>query len=562
MSAGEAGRSSVALGVLLAGALLIGSAAFAGAPLPAEVVRYPELVLYSGKVVTVDPAFSIQEAVAVRDGRILAVGPTARIRTLAGPETLQIDLRGRTLIPGLYDSHLHMFRAGFYWAKELRLDGVTSLAELLQRVRERASELRPGEWIITLGVWHEDQLRERRMPMRQELDQAAPDHPVYLQALHTHAVANTAALRAAGIAASTAAPRGGQIEKGPDGEPTGVLRGAALPLVTDKWPRPTFEEKIAGLQLVMHDFNRVGITSVLEATGRGVRDEDYHVLYEAWRRGLLTVRVAFPFHAPGGLEHVRQWLRFAPGYFGDEWLRTIGVGEWVSSRLSDDVTPPRKVAPEVREEFRQIALELARNRRSLHLHATNDTTIDAILDVLEEVDRQHPIRDLRYTLTHIELVTDAQIARMKRLGMGAALQSRQVIQGGRMRRAWGERGLEVPPFRKFLAQEVPVGLGTDTTVVAAYSPFFTLWWAVTGKMIGGEQLRRRELLSREEALRLHTVGSAWFSFEEKLKGSLEPGKLADMVVLNEDYLTVPEDRIKELRAVMTIAGGRIVYQEP
>lgn len=553
--------ATVALAAALA--LPAGEAA-AQAPAPAAVLHHPELVLVNGKVVTVDDRFTIQEAVAVRDGRILAVGTSAVVRALAGPRTRVVDLGGRTVIPGLIDVHMHFLRAGFRWRYEVRLDEARTVPDVLRLVQQRAAQRPPGEWILTFGGWHYEQLQEGRAPTREELDRAAPNHPVMLRILLPHpsshfAVLNTAGLKAAGITRDTAAPASGVIEKDAAGEPTGVLRRAAVPLVFPKLPRPMLQDKVEGLKLVMRDFHAVGLTGVIEMVGGGVTDEDYKVLFESWRRKELTIRTALHIYTHK-LEDVQRWLAHLPVGFGDEWLKINGFGEQLLAAVQDNIAPTFLLSPAGLEDYRKLVTELAKNRWSFQQHTTLGTTAKTYLDIYEEVDRQYPIRDLRWSMAHVELISGEDLTRAKRLGVGVTIQDRQVIGSELMKQAWGAAAEAGPPLRKMMAAGIPVGAGTDATVVAPYNPFITLWWMVTGKDWRGRVARPGERLSREEALRVHTMGSAWFSFDEKIKGSIEVGKLADLVVLTRDYLTVPEDEIRETKAAMTIVGGRVVHE--
>ena len=528
-----------------------------------EVLHYPDLVLINGKIITVDKSFSVQQAVAIREGKILAVGPTAKIRPLADSKTKVVDLKGRTVIPGLIDSHIHFLRAGFTWRREVRLDRARSVPEVLGLIEKRASQVSPGEWILTFGGWDTSQLQERRAPTRQELDRIAPDNPVMLRILLPHpsthfAVLNSAGLKAVGITRETAAPQNGVIEKDSDGEPTGVLRRAAVTMVFPKLPRPSFEDKVEGLKLVMRDFNAAGLTSVIEVVGAGVTDNDYKVLFELWRRRDLTIRTALQINTDK-VEDAQRWIHHFPFGFGDDWLKVNGFGEQLVGAVQDNLASSFPLKPEGLEEYQKFVTEVAKNRWSIQQHTTLGTTAKAYLDIYEAVDRQYPIKDLRWAMAHLETISEADIQRMKRLGMGATIQSRQVIQSELMKQAWGEAVSSAPPVKKMLAIGLPVGAGTDATVVTPYHPFTTLWWLVTGKDWGGRAVRQ-DRLNREEALRLHTMGSAWFSFDEKNKGSIEPGKLADLVVLTDDYLTVPEDKIRDISSVMTIVGGRVVYE--
>ncbi len=543
----------------------VGSTQTRPSPVRSEVLHHPGLILINGKIITVDKNFSIQQAVAIRDEKIFAGGSTSRIKGLAGAKTKVIDLKGRTVIPGLIDSHMHFLRAGFRWRQELRLDTARSVSDILGLVEKRVSQIRPGDWIITFGGWHESQLKEQRAPTRAELDRVAPNNPVVLRILLPHpsthfAALNSAALKAVGITRETAAPERGIIEKDADGEPTGVLRRAAVDLALRKLPRPSFQDKLEGLKLVMRDFHAAGLTSVIEMVGGGVVDEDYKVLFESWRRKELTIRTALNIYTTK-LEDAQRWFHHLPMGFGDEWLKVNGLGEQLLNAVQDNIAPTFPLSQAGLEEYQKLVTEAAKNRWSIQQHTTLGTTAKAYLDIYEAVDRQYPIKDLRWSLAHMEMVAEADLERMKRLGMGVTIQDRQVIGSELMKQAWGEAAASGPPMKKMLQMGLPVGAGTDATVVAPYPPFTTLWWMVTGKDWGGRVVRPNERLSREEALRVHTLGSAWFSFDEKIKGSIETGKLADLVVLSDDYLTVPEDRIRDISAVMTIVGGRIAYEK-
>lgn len=543
--------------------LLAGHAFAQGGP-PAAVLHYPDIVLVSGKVVSVDDRFSVHEAVAIRQDKFLAVGTSAEIRALAGPRTRVVDLKGRTVIPGLIDVHMHFLRAGFRWRQEVRLDEARSVSDILRLLQQRAAQRPAGEWILTFGGWEPNQLQERRGPTREELDRVAPQHPVFLRVLLPHprthyAVLNTAGLRVAGITRDSAVPAGGVIEKDASGEPTGVLRQAAVGLIFPRLPRPTFQEKVEGLKLVMRDFHAVGLTSVIEMVGGGVVEEDYKVLFDLWRRGELTIRTALNI-TTNGLQDVQRWIAHLPVGFGDQWLKVNGFGEQLLGAVQDNIAPAFSLPAAGLEEYRKLITEIAKHRWSLQQHTTLGSTATSYLDIYEEVDRQYPIRDLRWALAHVEMITEADLARVKRLGMGVTIQDRQVIGSELMKQAWGAAADSGPPMKRMLELGLPVGTGTDATVVAPYNPFITLWWMVTGKDWGGRVVRPQERVSRREALRVHTVGSAWFSFDEKVKGSIEPGKLADLVVLTDDYLTVPEDKIREIKAALTIVGGRVVYE--
>ncbi|MBI3636690.1 MAG: amidohydrolase [Candidatus Rokubacteria bacterium] len=523
--------------------LLLAAVSVAAAQTPPAVLHYPELVLVNGKVVTVDDRFRIARAVAVRQDRILAVGTDAEVRALAGPETRVIDVGGRTVVPGLIDSHNHMLRAGFRWPQEVRLDEMTSVEEILAAVKARAARLKPGEWILTLGGWHESQLRERRMPTREELTAAAPENPVLLHELLAAAVMNDLAAKALGVTA-----------------PDGIVRGAPnVVAIKAKLPPVPFEQKVQGLRAVMKDFNGWGITSTVEPIGGEMTDNDYEPAFELWRRKQMTIRMGLNIVVKD-LEGARWWIQALPGRFGDDWLKILGLGEIVIQQMWDQsVVASFPISRDTLADFEKVVRDSAQKGITLHLHATLESTINTMLGVFEEIDRQHPLRDLRLVFAHGEHITPPQLERMKKLGMGITVQDRQVIQADIMKRVWGDGMVAKPPLATIYRTGIPMGGGTDGTIVAPNSPFISMWWMITGKTLRGDVARTREHLTRAEALRVYTRGSAWVAHSEDRVGSIEPGKLADLAVLTADYLTVPEDDIRKITSVLTVIGGKVVH---
>jgi len=537
------------------------AAAAAQAWPPPILVSHPELVVVNAKVVTADDRFSIYQAVAIRDGKVLALGTTDQVRALAGPRTRVVDAGGRTVLPGLIDSHVHLLRAGFRWRWEVRVDEARSLQDILEAVRARTQQVPPGTWILVLGGWHWSQIRERRMPTREELDRIAPNHPVHVQALYDVAQMNSAAIKASGITGATPVPQGAVIEKDPQGNFTGVIRGfAGMRFAETKFPQPSLEDKAEGLRLAMRDFNAAGLTGVVEPVGGGVADEDYQALFELWRRKQMTVRMGLHIHADDA-EHALRWVRHLPAGFGDDMLRLHGLGEIVMWELWDGSMPVQfPISQETKARFQKIAEAAADRKIPIQLHATIETSMTAILDVLEEVHRRHPIDGLRFSIAHAEQITPQIMERMKRLGMGVLIQDRQIVSSDVMRRNWGARAEDAPPVKAVLESGLPMAGGTDGTIATPFRPFMSLWWYVSGKNWRGEVVRPTQRLSREEALRVYTRNGAWFTFEENKRGALIPGFLGDLIVLDKDYLTVPQDEIRFIRPVMTVVGGTVVYE--
>ena len=520
----------------------------------------PELIVVNAKVVTVDDQASIAQAFAVRDGRFLAVGDNAQIRAMAGAATRIIDAQGRTVTPGLNDGHIHMVRAGFWWKYEARLDETQSLAEILDIIKTRAQQTPRGTWILTLGGWHHSQIKERRMPTRAELDAVAPDHPVYVQALREVGQMNSMAMKLSAITASMPLPPGVSIGKDAAGQFDGVIRGfAGQTLAERSFPQQSFEDKVEGLRLVMRDFNAAGLTSTGETFGIGVAESDYQVLYELWRRRGMSVRVGAHFPTMN-FEHAQRWLDYPAAGFGDDMLLLNGLGEGVLNAMGDGYIPKQfPIAPEAKAELQKIVAAGARNQVSFQFHATIETTMNAMLDALEAAHAQTPIDKLRINFLHAEQITPSIIARMKKLGMGVQMQNRQSLGSELMKANWGERANDIPPVKTVINSGLPFAGGTDGTTSSSYRPFISIGWLVSGKNWRGDRVRPTERLTREQALRAYTRGSAWFTWEENRKGAITPGMLADFIVLDRDYLTVNEDDIRFIKPVLTAVGGKVVY---
>jgi predicted amidohydrolase YtcJ len=523
-----------------------------------------DTILLNGKIFTVDGRFTIAEAVAIRGQRVVSVGNNADVLELQGRGTKVIDLKKRAVIPGLIDNHAHFIRAPEH--DELRLDGVTSHKQALAMLAERVRTARAGEWIVTLGGWSEDQFTDdpRGFPV-EELDPIAPGNPVVLQAVYNQSYLNSAALKAAGIDAATPDPRGGRIEKDTSGNPTGVMRGAGgVAFVAARIPLPDKEHWLANVRKYVEGLNAMGITAWYDAGGRGVSDKHYEAYQTLADRGELNARVfwttirqpATPAEVDKVLAEIQQHTPFQ----GNDTFDNIGWGESVYLPATTNLVRNDFVArPEDMHEVRRIVQAVAEGGMFLNAHVEMENAIDAYLDEYEAVNKVEPIKGLRWVFSHLDQVTDTQLARMKRLGMYAGLHSRPLIQGALMHKVHGDRAWDMPPFRRVQDSGIVWGLGSDATAVTTTSPFFTLWFAVTGRMIGGRKVNR-QTITREEALIAHTRSNAYFVFQESNLGSIQSGKYADLVVLDRDYFRVPADQIKEIRPLMTMVGGKVVYQ--
>lgn len=532
---------------------------------PAQVTGTADTILINGKIVTVDDQFTIAQAIAVKGSRIIAVGKSDTVRQMAGPDTKVIDLQGRTVIPGLIDNHAHWIRAAEH--DELRFDGITSRAQAVRLLEERVRAAKPGAWIATLGGWSEEQFNDdpRGFPLA-ELDRIAPDNPVVIQAVYRHSYLNTAALKAAKIDETTANPPNGRIEKDANGKPTGLISGAGgVAFVAARIPLFNQDAWLANTRKLVSSLNAMGVTAWVDAGGRGMGAKHYAPYQYLADRGELNIRAYWTtIRQPSTPEQVDKVLAEIPQqkpFQGNEYFDNVGWGESVYSPVTTQLlrkesnTKPQDIA-----QMKRIAMALAERGLFLNSHVEMSDVIDVFLDVYEEIHKVHPIKGLRWAFSHLDQVTPAQLERMKRLDMYAEIHSRPLIQGALMHKVHGDQAWDMPPFRRIQNSGIRWGLGSDATAVTTSNPFYTLGFAVTGKMVGGRKVNR-QTITREEALIAHTRSNAYFLFQESNLGSIQEGKFADLLVLDRDYLKVPEDEIKDLRPLITMVGGRIVYQD-
>ena len=523
-----------------------------------------DTILVNGKIVTVDERFTIAQALAIKDKRIVAVGRTSDIRKLAGAGTRVIELDGRTVIPGLIDNHSHWIRAAEI--DELRFDGVTSRRQALRMVAERVRAAKPGEWIAVLGGWAEDQFTdEPRGFALAELDKIAPNNPVVLQAVYLQSYLNTAALKAAKIDETTADPPNGRIEKDASGKVTGVVRGAGgVAYVAARIPKFAGEEWLASARKLVAELNSMGLTAWLDAGGRGMSPAHYAPYRTLAERGELDIRVFWTtIRQPTNPQQMDKVVADIPNikpFQGNEYFDLVGYGESGYAPLTTQLLrATSNTKPEDLAQLKRLVSAIAERGLYLNLHVEMTEAIDAFLGVYEELNRERPIKGLRWSFSHLDQVTPGQLQRMKNLGMTAQIHSRPLIQGVLMHRVHGDKAWDMPPFRRIQDSGIHWGLGSDATAVTTSNPFYTLSLAVTGKMIGGHHVNR-QTITREEALIAHTRANALFLFQEGNLGSLQKGKLADLLVLDRDYLRVPEDQIKDIKPLITMVGGKVVYE--
>ncbi|MFJ3001550.1 amidohydrolase [Serratia liquefaciens] len=530
------------------------------------------LIITNGKFHTVDREAPTAQAVAIRDGKFLAVGSENDVMQHAGPETQVIDLHGHTAVPGLNDSHLHLIRGGLNYNLELRWEGVPSLADALRMLKEQALRTPSPQWVRVVGGWTEFQFAERRMPTLDEINQAAPDTPVFILHLYDRALLNRAALKVVGYTKDTPNPPGGEIQRDGNGNPTGMLiakpNAMILYATLAKGPKLPLEQQVNSTRQFMRELNRLGLTSAIDAGG-GFQNypDDYQVISELHDKQQLTLRIAynlFTQRPKQELEDFQLWTDMLKPGQGTDFYRHNGAGEMLVFSAADfeDFLQPRPDLPEgTEDELERVVRHLVEHRWPFRLHATYDESISRMLNVFEKVNRDIPFNGLHWIFDHAETISERNIERVKALGGGIAVQHRMAFQGEYFAERYGkEAAKQTPPVAKMLAAELSVGLGTDATRVASYNPWTALYWLVSGRTVGGMAMYDDSArLDRETALMLWTQGSAWFSTEQGKKGQIKVGQLADLAVLSQDYFSIPEEQIKGIESVMTVVDGKVVY---
>ena len=545
----------------VAGLHLAAALAFAAFALPVAAQSL-DTALVNGKIITLDDRSTIAEALAVRDGKIVAVGRSADIRDFAGPTTRIIDLGGRTVIPGLIDSHMHAIRAALFYATEVNWIGARSIDEAMARIAAAAHKAQPGQWIIVAGGWTEQQFAERRRPTQAELVAAAPDNPVYIQLFYSAALLSPAGFRALNIISDADVPPRGKIERDATGRPTGWINGdnPTITALFDKLPLPTFDESVAGTRQFFRELNRLGLTGVSDPGGFNLTAASYLPLFRVWHDRALTVRVVFSLFAqrPGKeLEDYQNLTQMLPMGFGDDMLRFNGIGENVTWGMYNNDSPTEVQ----KQQYYEIARWAASRGMTLTQHWSSDVSLQHLLDVFERVNREIPIAGLRWSIAHLNDGSVASFQRMKALGVGWLMQDAMYFGGDALIRTRGpETARHTPPIKTAMNMGVHVGGGTDAHRVMSYNPFVSLQWMIDGRTVAGTPTRDAdELPSREEALRLYTQGSAWFTHDDERRGALTVGRLADLAVLTKDFANVPTDEIGGIESLLTMVGGRIVY---
>jgi predicted amidohydrolase YtcJ len=531
-----------------------------------------DLILRNGRFTTLNPSLPSATAVAITDGRFTTVGRETEVMPLADPHTRIVDLKGRRVLPGLIDNHLHIIRGGLNFNMELRWDGVKSLADAMAMLKRQVAVTPPPQWVRVVGGFTAHQFAEKRLPTIEELNAVAPDTPVFLLHLYDRAFLNAAALRAVGYTKDTPEPPAGEIVRDAHGNPTGLLlakpNAAILYAALAKGPKLPFDYQVNSTRHFMRELNRLGLTGAIDAGGGSQNyPEDYAVIQKLADAGQLTMRLAYNLFTQkpkGEKDDFLNWTKTSKYKQGNDYFRHNGAGEMLVFSAADfeDFRQPRPdMPPEMEGELDQVVRILAQNRWPWRMHATYDETISRALDVFERVNQDIPLDGLNWFFDHAETISDESIERIAALGGGIAIQHRMAYQGEYFVERYGRGAAEeTPPIRRMMAAGLKVSGGTDATRVASYNPWVALAWLVTGKTVAGLRIYPpQNCLDRETALRMWTENVTWFSNEEGKKGRIQAGQFADLMVPDRDYFACAEDEIADITSDLTMVGGKIFY---
>ncbi|HMI04067.1 MAG TPA: amidohydrolase [Pedobacter sp.] len=535
-----------------------------------------DLIIYNGKIATMEKPGEFIQAIAVKDGIITATGTTKNIlANYQSAKTQIIDAKGKTIIPGLNDSHMHAIREGLNYNSELRWDGVKTLKRAMEMLKEQAARTPPGVWIKVIGGWNEFQFEEKRQPTLDEINAAVPDKPVFITYLYGKAFLNKKGIETLGYTKDTHY-EGSPLEQDKDGNLTGLMFAKETPkaiyttlaLTTKLTP----EERINSSVQFNRELNRFGLTSVVDAAGGGQNfPADYVTSLELAKSGKLSIRISYFLFAQQKNKELQDYEKWVAetivnkndNLFMDNGYTEEGAGENLVASAADfeNFLEPRIVlSPNMEADLEPIIRLLVKNRWPFRLHATYGESIDRMLNVFEKVNQDTPFNGLRWLFDHAETITPKELERVKKLNGGIAVQFRMYFQGELYQKQYGIPKTQLPPIKKMLDMGIPVGMGTDATRISTYNPWMAIHWLLTGKTIGGMQFwPKDQVLDKFTALKLYTSGSAWVSGEEKVKGKLVKGMYADFSILTDDYFSVPADKVRTIESELTVVNGKVVY---
>ncbi|MEN2399111.1 amidohydrolase [Flavobacterium sp. MC2016-06] len=542
----------------------------------AKAQQKADLIIYNGKIATMQKQNEFVEAIAMKNGIVLETGSDKNIlAAFKSPETKLVDAKGKTVIPGLNDSHMHVIREGLNYNSELRWDGVKTLKRAMEMLKEQAARTPDGVWIKVIGGWNEFQFEEKRQPTIEEINAAVPDKPVFITYLYGKAFLNKKGIEVLGYTKDTKY-EGSLLEQDTNGNLTGLMYAKETPkaiyMTMGLTTKLTPEERINSTIQYNHELNRFGLTSIIDAAGGSQNyPADYVTSLDLAKQNKLSLRISYYLFAQQKgkeLADYEKWVAETQVNKNDNLIIPNGyveegAGENIVASAADfeNFLEPRIVlSDEMESDLEPIIRLLVKNRWPFRLHATYGESIDRMLNVFEKVNKETPFNGLRWFFDHAETITNPELERVKKLGGGIAVQFRMYYQGELYTKLYGTPKTQLPPIKKMLSMGIPVGAGTDATRISTFNPWMSLHWLLTGKTIGGMQFwPEDQTLNKFTALQLYTSGSAWFSGEEKVKGKLAKGMYADMAILSDDYFSIKTDDVRNIESVMTIVNGKIVY---
>ncbi len=540
------------------------------------------LIVHHAVIHTLDNKNTIVEAMAVADGKILKTGKNSEILKLKDKKTTVIDAKGKTIIPGIFDSHMHIIRGGRFYNTELRWDGVRSLKRALAMLKEQAQRTPKGQWVRVVGGWNAYQFEEKRLPTLAEINEATGDIPAFILHLYGHAYLNKAGLETLKIDANTPNPNAGLIEKDPNGNPTGLLAAEPNAFILystlAKLPELTQDEKFNSTKQFMTEMNRLGVTAIMDAGG-GFQNfpDDYGVTNGLCKDSDLTIRMPYYLFAQKAGTELNDYTK---------WMQTVEIGEGCDDdHHSDKVEyhvqgagenlvmsagdfenfdkPRPELSPAMEGQLKEVLSLLVKNRWPFRIHATYNESITRFLNVIEDINKETPLNGLLWFFDHAETVSTENLKRIKALNGGIAIQHRMAYQGESFIKRYGKTAAaNTVPLKKMFELGIKVGMGTDGTRVASYNPWVGLYWLTTGKTLGGlKYMNDENIADRTTALKLFTYGSAQLINIEKDRGMLTADKLADFSILSDDYFTTSEENILNIESKLTVVNGKVVYAD-
>lgn len=535
-----------------------------------------DLILHNGQIITVNKNDEILKAVVIKDGKITYVGDDATALSYAGAATEIFDLDGKTVTPGLIDSHIHMQWVGKALQQiNCRSPPITSIKDLQEEVRKKVVNAKPGEWIIGRG-WDQVKLAEHRYPVKTDFDEIAPDNPVVLFRVCEHlAVVNTRALELAGITRDTVSPPGGKVAKDTSGEPTGMLEELpALSLITSIMPMETEAVLVDAVETACHEFNKVGITGVLEP---GLTPIEMRAYQQAELDGRLSIRVNMMYMGNYQEITVPDLVKRIEGFqwkngFGTSLLKFFGLKMFMDGGYGGKTAYTRTPYPDEPDnyglrimdskDFQTIVDVVNMNNTRMAVHCCGGAAMDVVLEAYKKSDKKKSLQNRRFQIIHAYHPSEENIDTIKRLGVSVVSQPGFIYYLGDsyVENLGKERIQSIKPLRTLFDEAIPVA-GSSDGPVTPFNPWMGIWAATTRKTeVSGEVLGEDQRITRLEALRMYTMNGAYATFDENVKGSIETGKYADMLVLDRDFLTCSDDDVKDTKVLATYLSGRKVYE--